>query len=83
MAIAYISGNSPIDKEAQYSELYGINFSALRPFLGYGHDGVFPPIIKLFSDLVSLPAVGKPFSIASRGGYRGWIFCPPFDSPTP
>jgi UDP-glucose 4-epimerase len=52
---------------AQYSELYGINFSALRPFLGYGHGGVFPPIIKQFSDLVSLPAVGKPFSIEADG----------------
>lgn len=52
---------------AQYSELYGINFSALRPFLGYGHGGVFPPIIKQFSDLVSLPAIGKPFYIEMDG----------------
>lgn len=46
---------------AQYSELYGIKFSAIRPFLGYGYGGVFPPIIKQFSDAVSLPAVGQPF----------------------
>jgi nucleoside-diphosphate-sugar epimerase len=52
---------------AQYGELYGIQFSALRPFLGYGHGGIFPPIIKLFSDLVSLPAVGKPFSTEMDG----------------
>jgi len=52
---------------AQYSELYGINFSALRPFLGYGHGDVFPPIIKQFSDLVSLPAVGKTFSTEADG----------------
>jgi UDP-glucose 4-epimerase len=52
---------------AQYHELYDISFSALRPFLGYGHGGAFPPIIKLFSDLVSLPAVGKPFSIEMDG----------------
>ena len=52
---------------AQYRELYGINFSALRPFLGYGHGGVFPPVIKQFSDLVSFPAVGKPFSTEMDG----------------
>jgi len=51
----------------QYSALYDINFSALRPFLGYGHGGVFPPIIKQFSDLVSLPAVGKTFSTEADG----------------
>jgi nucleoside-diphosphate-sugar epimerase len=52
---------------ARYAELYGINFSAVRPFLGYGHGGVFPPTIKLYSDLVSLPAVGKPFSTEMDG----------------
>ncbi len=52
---------------SQYSELYDIKFSALRPFLGYGHGGIFPPIIKLFSDLVSLPAIGQPFSTGMDG----------------
>lgn len=52
---------------AQYHDLYGIEFSAMRPFLGYGHGGAFPPIIKLFSDLVSLPAVGKPFKADMDG----------------
>ena len=51
----------------QYARLYGIKFSALRPFLGYGHGGIFPPIIKQFSDLVSLPAIGKPFSTEMDG----------------
>jgi nucleoside-diphosphate-sugar epimerase len=51
----------------QYSQLYGIKFSALRPFLGYGHGGIFPPVIKQFSDLVSLPAVGQPFSTEMDG----------------
>lgn len=55
---------------AQYAGLYGINFSALRPFLGYGHGGMAPPIIKQFSDLVSLPAVGKPFSVEMDGTLR-------------
>jgi UDP-glucose 4-epimerase len=51
----------------QYSDLYGIRFSAMRPFLGYGHGGIFPPIIKLYSDLVSLPAAGRPFSVEMDG----------------
>ncbi|MBN1191779.1 MAG: NAD(P)-dependent oxidoreductase [Dehalococcoidales bacterium] len=51
----------------QYHDLYSINFSGLRPFLGYGHGGTFPPIIKLFSDLVSLPAQGKTFRTEMDG----------------
>jgi nucleoside-diphosphate-sugar epimerase len=51
----------------RYQAMYGIQVSGLRPFLGYGHGGAFPPIIKLFSDLVSLPAVGKPFGIEGDG----------------
>jgi nucleoside-diphosphate-sugar epimerase len=51
----------------RYHDLYGINSSGIRPFLGYGHGGAFPPIIKLFSDLVSLPAVGKTFSVEADG----------------
>jgi UDP-glucose 4-epimerase len=52
---------------SQYKALYKIEFSGIRPFLGYGHGGIFPPIIKQFSDLVSLPAIGKPFSIPMNG----------------
>jgi nucleoside-diphosphate-sugar epimerase len=52
---------------AQYARLYNIKFSAIRPFLGYGHGGVFPPIIRQFSDLVSLPAVGQPFFTEADG----------------
>jgi nucleoside-diphosphate-sugar epimerase len=51
----------------RYHSMYGIQSSGLRPFLGYGHGGAFPPIIKLFSDLVSLPAVGKPFAVEGDG----------------
>jgi nucleoside-diphosphate-sugar epimerase len=51
----------------RYQALYGINSSGLRPFLGYGHGGAFPPIIKLFSDMVSMPAVGKPFAVEMDG----------------
>jgi UDP-glucose 4-epimerase len=55
---------------ARYAELYGLRPTGIRPFLGYGHGGAFPPIIKLFSDLVSLPAVGKPFSTEADGAAR-------------
>ena len=51
----------------QYSKLFNIKFSAIRPFLGYGHGGVFPPVIKQFSDLVSLPATGRLFSTNMDG----------------
>jgi UDP-glucose 4-epimerase len=51
----------------QYQALYGISFSGFRPFLGYGHGGSFPPIIKLYSDLVSLPAQGKVFKTEMDG----------------
>ena len=51
----------------QYHNLYGIEFSAVRPFLGYGHGGAFPPIIKIVSELVSLPAVGIPVKLPMPG----------------
>jgi len=51
----------------RYQVLYGGNSTGIRPFLGYGHGGAFPPIIKTFSDLVSLPAAGKPFSSEMDG----------------
>jgi nucleoside-diphosphate-sugar epimerase len=52
---------------AQYDRLYGINFSALRPCIGYGHGGLTPPLIKQFCDLVSLPATGKTFTTEDDG----------------
>jgi nucleoside-diphosphate-sugar epimerase len=52
---------------AQYAKLYNLKLSAIRPFLGYGHGGNFPPIIKQFSDLISLPAVGKAYSTQMDG----------------
>jgi len=39
---------------------YKMNFTALRPPIGYGHGGQKPNVIKWFSDIVSLPATGKP-----------------------
>ena len=56
---------------AQYAEQYGINFTALRPTIGYGHGGLTPIVVKWFSDIVSLPAANKPFSCADDGT-NGW-----------
>lgn len=55
----------------QYHSLYGINFTALRPAVGYGHGGLTPFTTKEFSDICSLPAVGKPFKI-DRDGTQPW-----------
>jgi nucleoside-diphosphate-sugar epimerase len=52
---------------AQYAENYKMNFTAIRPPIGYGHGGLKPNVIKWFSDIVSLPAVGKPFSVEVDG----------------
>ncbi len=52
---------------AEYGQLFGLKFSALRPTIGYGHGGLTPLTIKQFSDLCSLPAVGKPISFDVDG----------------
>jgi UDP-glucose 4-epimerase len=52
---------------AQYAENYKMDFTAIRPPIGYGHGGLRPNVIKWFSDIVSLPAVGRPFSVEVDG----------------
>ncbi len=44
----------------QYTEQYGMSFTALRPTIGFGYGAYFPPGAKWFSDVISLAAVGKP-----------------------
>jgi UDP-glucose 4-epimerase len=51
----------------QYTALYGMSFTGMRPTIGLGHGGRTPFIVKWLSDLVSLPAVGKPFSTEMDG----------------
>ncbi len=51
----------------QYTEQHGLNLSALRPTIGYGHGGLTPVVVKEYSDICSLPAAGKPFSTESDG----------------
>jgi nucleoside-diphosphate-sugar epimerase len=55
----------------QYHELYGIESTALRPAIGYGHGGKDPKFVRWFSDIVSLPAVGKPVALECTGD---WLF---------
>ncbi len=51
----------------QYSQFHGLKMTALRPHIGYGHGGLMPLMIKQFCDIVSLPAIGKPFSVDADG----------------
>jgi nucleoside-diphosphate-sugar epimerase len=53
----------------QYSELYDLKPTGLRIVVGYGHGRRMtgPIINKWFSEMVSLAAVGKPFSIDMDG----------------
>jgi nucleoside-diphosphate-sugar epimerase len=59
---------------AQYCELYGMSLTGLRPTIGYGHGGQAPFIVKWFSDIVSLPAIGEPFTLEVDGsGLRSLV----------
>jgi len=50
---------------ADYSQQFGMNFTGLRPTIGYGHGGRSPA--QFWSDLPSNCAVGKPFSMEADG----------------
>ena len=56
---------------SQYDELYGVNPTALRPTIGYGHGGKNPKFVRWFSEIVSLPAIGKPANFECTGD---WLF---------
>jgi UDP-glucose 4-epimerase len=49
----------------QYQRLYGMSFTGLRPTIGYGHGGRSPA--QYWSDMPSLCAIGKPFSMGGDG----------------
>ncbi|MCJ7605276.1 MAG: NAD(P)-dependent oxidoreductase [Dehalococcoidales bacterium] len=51
----------------RYTGLYDLKMTAIRPPIGYGHGGKIPNVIRWFSEIVSLPAVGLPFSISADG----------------
>jgi len=44
----------------QYSQQYGMNFTGVRPTIGYGHGGRSPA--QYWSDMPSMAAVGKPYT---------------------
>jgi nucleoside-diphosphate-sugar epimerase len=50
---------------AQYTNMFGMNFTGVRPTIGYGHGGRSPA--QLWSDMPSQAAVGKPFSMEGDG----------------
>jgi UDP-glucose 4-epimerase len=49
----------------QYTRLYGMNFTGLRPTIGYGHGGRSPA--QYWSDIPSNCALGKPYSMDGDG----------------
>jgi nucleoside-diphosphate-sugar epimerase len=49
----------------QYTRMHGMNFTGVRPTIGFGHGGRSPA--QLWSDMPSLAAVGKPFSMEGDG----------------
>jgi nucleoside-diphosphate-sugar epimerase len=50
---------------ADYSQQFGMSFTGLRPTIGYGYGGKSPA--QYWSDMPSLCAVGKPFSMEGDG----------------
>jgi nucleoside-diphosphate-sugar epimerase len=49
----------------QYTRLFGMSFTGVRPTIGYGHGGRSPA--QFWSDMPSLAAAGKPFSMEGDG----------------
>lgn len=50
---------------AQYHQQYGIEFTGVRPTIGYGHGGKSPA--GMWSDMPSAAAVGKPYRMEFDG----------------
>jgi nucleoside-diphosphate-sugar epimerase len=48
-----------------YTQQFGMQFTGLRPSIGYGHGGMSPA--RYWSDMPSYCAVGKPFSMEADG----------------
>jgi nucleoside-diphosphate-sugar epimerase len=49
----------------QYAQQFDMNFTGVRPTIGYGHGGRSPA--QLWLDMPSMAAVGKPFSMEGDG----------------
>ena len=50
---------------AEYSQQFGMKFTGVRPTIGFGHGGKSPA--QFWSDMPSLCAVGKPYSVETDG----------------
>jgi nucleoside-diphosphate-sugar epimerase len=50
---------------SQYSQQYGMKFTAVRPCIGFGHGGRSPA--QHWSDMPSFVAVGKPYAMEQDG----------------
>ena len=57
----------------QYSQIYGMKFTGVRPTIGYGHGGVSPA--QYWSDMPSAAAVGKPYSMEMDGNALSSLVC--------
>ncbi len=57
---------------AQYQERYGVQFTGVRPTIGYGHGGRSPA--QYWSDMPSAAAVGKPYKFEFKiDGYQSLV----------
>ncbi|MFC1947780.1 NAD-dependent epimerase/dehydratase family protein [Chloroflexota bacterium] len=50
---------------AQYKQQYGIEFTGVRPTIGYGHGGRSPA--SMWSDMPSAAAIGQPYRMETDG----------------
>jgi len=62
----------------EYSEVYGLSCTGLRPTIVFGHGARAPFVVKWFGDVVSVPALGEPLHY-DIDGKSLWSLCSPDD----
>ncbi len=60
----------------EYSQVYGLECTGLRPCIVFGHGAKEPFVVRWFSDIVSLPAVGEPMRYEIDGKSLWSLLCP-------
>ncbi len=60
----------------EYSQVYGLECTGLRPCIVFGHGAFAPFVVKWFSDMVSVPAVGEPLHYEINGKSLWSLLCP-------
>ncbi len=63
---------------AEYSQVYGLSCTGLRPAIVFGHGAGGPFVVKWFADVVSVPAMGQPLQY-DIDGRSLWSLCSPDD----